>query len=477
MQEYDVPTPDADLRGIVVDVQGDVWFYEANTRKIGRFTPAAKTFREYPIDAPTIASTGVRATAGGLMTFDREGNLWFTDANANGIGTLNPESGEITMFSIPTPNSGPLGIAISPSGDVWFAEFFGHKIGRLDRASGRIQEYPTPNKISGPAMVTFDHKDRLWFTEAYAEKIAVFETSIAKAGTSEGIREYAPGRLLSPVGIGVQNDAVWVADHGGSYIVKFVLQNNSLTVYWTSPLEDYPPRSLPNQLLLDQKGMVWFAEHAGNKIARLDSSTNVLTEYVVPTGPRAITLWLAHAPDGNVWFTEWGPNKIGVVNTSRPLPFTVAARNQTLRLQPGQSAEIEVSIQSLRTNTYVSFSLTGMTEAGVKNVTGSFAPSFLAQRRGTILTSNLSLKIGSVKPGTYTLMVRASEDTLIQSVAIVLDIMDSPFPPTIGTIQMVLVTSIAVGVGLGLTEMWRRRLRISERRIRGSPEYLEKRTS
>jgi streptogramin lyase len=37
----------------------------------------------------------------------------------------------ITEFPIPTPDSGPEGIALGPDGAIWFTENTGNKIGRL----------------------------------------------------------------------------------------------------------------------------------------------------------------------------------------------------------------------------------------------------------------------------------------------------------------------------------------------------------
>src|SRR6266536_4153344 len=47
----------------------------------------------------------------------------------------------ITEFSVPTPGSGPWGIAAGPDGALWFTESPGGKIGRIT-TSGVVSEFP-----------------------------------------------------------------------------------------------------------------------------------------------------------------------------------------------------------------------------------------------------------------------------------------------------------------------------------------------
>jgi streptogramin lyase len=54
--------------------------------------------------------------------------VWFTETNGDKIGRITP-TGTITEFTIPTANSGPLGIAAGADGKVWFTENSGKKVG------------------------------------------------------------------------------------------------------------------------------------------------------------------------------------------------------------------------------------------------------------------------------------------------------------------------------------------------------------
>ena len=80
------------------------------------------TITEFPV--PTSSSNPEGITKG------PDGNLWFTEYNANRIGRITP-SGSFTDYPIPTSGSQPLGITAGPDGNLWFTEDNTNKIGRI----------------------------------------------------------------------------------------------------------------------------------------------------------------------------------------------------------------------------------------------------------------------------------------------------------------------------------------------------------
>ena len=57
-----------------------------------------------------------------------DGNLWFTEYNADIIGRISP-AGAITEFPVRTGNSGPFGITAGRDGNIWFTEVLAHRVG------------------------------------------------------------------------------------------------------------------------------------------------------------------------------------------------------------------------------------------------------------------------------------------------------------------------------------------------------------
>src|SRR5438876_418202 len=67
-------------------------------------------FREIPIPTPNAGPGG------------SDGEV-FTETTANKIGVIDPEIETISEHSVPTANSGPLGISLAGSGEgYWFTE-------------------------------------------------------------------------------------------------------------------------------------------------------------------------------------------------------------------------------------------------------------------------------------------------------------------------------------------------------------------
>jgi hypothetical protein len=65
------------------------------------------------------------------ITAGPDGNLWFTELTSNRIGTINPTTRGLTEIAVPTATSGVRGIAAGPDGNLWFAETTSQKVGVL----------------------------------------------------------------------------------------------------------------------------------------------------------------------------------------------------------------------------------------------------------------------------------------------------------------------------------------------------------
>ena len=118
--------------------------------------------REFPITTAT-NSQPVGITAG------PDGNLWFTEFNANQIGRIST-AGVTTEFAVPTANSAPFGITAGPDGNLWFTEQSGNQIGRISTA-GVVTEFAVPTASSEPVGITAGPDGNLWFTEEHGNKI------------------------------------------------------------------------------------------------------------------------------------------------------------------------------------------------------------------------------------------------------------------------------------------------------------------
>ena len=455
IEEFKIPNNlnDIGLKGVTTDSGGNPWFYYATnqTTTIIKFEPVSENFTQYNVGGNTVVDNAIINLAGGQLIFDKERSLiWFTDARTNSIGKLDTRDGKIELVNIPTPNSGPMGITLSPDGkSIWFTEITGNKIASMDIESKKILEYPT-GKESGPTLLTFDSAGVLWITQSYSNDILQAQPwmLVPNSNTSMGMSTITlaqPDRF-SPFGIAILDNSsnmhktLLVSDHSSSrVIVSSVDANNtasntleSYTSYWTSPSKKYPA-TLPSQIVVDKStNHAYFPQHGGNRISKIDIHSGKMTEYDIPTGPLSTAVFIAVSDDGKkVWFTEWASNKIAYLNTTIkvPLNFELKNRNENdtipVVLKANHSETLSVWLNSTRKNNYssspaalteVELSVIGMTDLGLKGISYDVDPQRIDMEKNSTGESRINLNLVQqgnrnnvpIRLDQYTLMVKAS---------------------------------------------------------------------
>ena len=400
------------LKGITTDSKNNVWFFHnTNTSSaIIEFNPVNNTFTKYPISKKTNVDNAITNLAGGQLTFDETRNsIWFSDARTNSLGMINLVNKKMNLYDIPTPNSGVMGITLSPDNkSIWFAEIIGNNIGYFDIDTQKIIEYPT-GESSGPTLLTFDDDGILWSSLSYSNEILRIEPWALIPGIEFNgmlkIKLKEPD-IYSPFGLSVVNNnnknsninnTLFVSDHSSSRIIAIPIYYQNIlneeilnyTSYWTSPSSNNFPNTLPSEIVSDKKGNIYFAEHGGNRIAKFSPDTQTLTEYEIPTGPLATTVFISLSHDNTkIWFTEWASNKIGFLDLTKQIPYEIIIINETLYDKPlifKNNTSYKINVSLVRNNFSISNqenlslnnieqSVAGMTDSGPKGITYSFNP-------------------------------------------------------------------------------------------------------
>jgi YD repeat-containing protein len=117
------------------------------------------------------------------ITRGPDGNLWFTENNANRIGRITP-AGQITEFDLPNANSSPTHIIAGPDGALWFTEAQGSRIGRIT-TSGAITEFSiqfTGTNIPRAHDITVGSDGNLWVTMEFGGPPGNNVTRVTPAG-------------------------------------------------------------------------------------------------------------------------------------------------------------------------------------------------------------------------------------------------------------------------------------------------------
>jgi streptogramin lyase len=207
----------------------------------------------------------------------------------------------ITEFTIPTANSGALGITVGPDGNLWFTEQTASKIGVI-RLGGRITEIPLPAG-TGPTRIHAGPDGNLWFSESARAFIGRVDVN---TGT---LTEFALGNAGNATrGITSGPDGnVWFAENPGNRISHTATGGGASFPIPTAS-------SGPSGITTGPDGNLWFTEFSGNNIGRITTG-GVIAEYPIPT-PGAGASGITSGPGGYLWFIEKTAGKIGRITTS-----------------------------------------------------------------------------------------------------------------------------------------------------------------
>ena len=190
-----------DSYGITPDSSGDLWFTQFNDNEVGEYNPTTGTSADFA--SPTIDSGPYGIAVG------EDGNVYYTEygdaIDGSKIGVIDPSNGTIEDSSLTTltADSVPYGIVNDPfGGDLWFTEYAGNNIGRIDPETGAVAEYPVPTAKSEPEYVTVDPSGNVWFTEFKADQIGTLNPNdpgniqqYSVAGIPEGIVADSSGNI------------------------------------------------------------------------------------------------------------------------------------------------------------------------------------------------------------------------------------------------------------------------------------------
>jgi streptogramin lyase/Ca2+-binding RTX toxin-like protein len=299
MNEFPVPTAGSGPFSIALGPDGNVWFTEVNSNKIGRVTPAG-----------VVTEFTAPGRPGGI-TAGPDGALWFTEVGGNKIGRMTTDGTVTNEYTIPTPNTVPHRITTGPDGALWFAEAGADKIGRI-ATDGTITEFAIPAPAGRtPFDIVSGPDGNLWFTEIHSNKVG-------KITTGGAITEFTVGDHPSMITAG-PDGALWFSESDTEQAnnpnkIGRITTGGSFT-------EFAPPTngSKPQGITTGPDGALWFTEAAANKIGRVTTDGH-FSEFAIPTS-NSIPFSIVTGSDGNLWFGEFSGNKVGQVVAQDPASY------------------------------------------------------------------------------------------------------------------------------------------------------------
>jgi len=271
-----------DIRDVATGPDGNLWFTEWDSDKIGRITPTGVV---------TEFGEGIKAGAApsGIVG-GPDGNVWFTEQARDRIGQITP-AGVVREFSIGISVGGaPADIAVGPDHNLWFTEKSGNRIGRIT-TDGTITEFKLGiTADSRPLGITAGPDGNVWFTEEGGSRVGrinpfgfITEFDIPLGGTTAGITSGPDGNL-------------WFthANRIARITPEGVVNQFS---------EGVSPSSEVRGIASGPDGNLWFTEGSGNRVGRV-TTAGVITELSAGITAQSHPYGITTGPDGNVWFAE-----------------------------------------------------------------------------------------------------------------------------------------------------------------------------
>jgi virginiamycin B lyase len=258
------------------------WEYPLKTlpRLKGRSTKVVMT--EYDLPRPTTMPHDV--------ILDGEGQAWYSDFGHQFLGKLDPKTGKVTEFPVPTLKAdfppGMLDIEIDKKGDLWVGMMLQAGIAKFDRKAEKFTVYPLPPEINNPASqqamvmpLSSDVDGKVWMNSVGLPGMHRLELATMKFETFAPFKNMPRTAERSVYGIKADSENnLFFMDFSSEYIGRVDAKSGQTTFFKTPT-----PNSNPRRGYMDPQDRLWFTEYRAEKLAMFDTKTERFTEWPVPT--------------------------------------------------------------------------------------------------------------------------------------------------------------------------------------------------
>ena len=248
---------------------------------------------EYWIDNPE----NINVTPHGIV--EHRGRVYWVELTGDHFGELDPSTGEIARYPMPTKGAGPHSVWVDSRGSFWYTYFASAgRIGRFDLAARDFTEWEPLAGFSGYGIVV-DRQDRVWAVGLHTPAIFMYNQETA------AWRSYPLANPARRPAIDA-NGKIWAAHYFGNAISKIDPVTSAVTEY-TLPLKD----GNPYDVWPDADDNLWVENGIYNSLVRFDQATSDFTYFPFPE-LAAHTPKLDRDAEGTLWFTLRGPSGPGV---------------------------------------------------------------------------------------------------------------------------------------------------------------------
>ena len=239
----------------------------------------------------------INVTPHGIVEY--RGRVYWVELTGDHFGELDPATGEMRRYPMPTRGAGPHSVWVDSQGRFWYTYFASAgRIGRFDLAAGEFTEWEPLAGFSGYGIVV-DRQDRVWAVGLHTPAIFMYNQETAQW------RSYPLANPARRPAIDADGK-IWAAHYFGNAISKIDPVTSAVTEY-ELPLKD----GNPYDVWPDADDNLWVENGIYNALVRFDQGTGRFTYFPFPE-LQAHTPKLDRDADGVLWFTLRGPSGLGV---------------------------------------------------------------------------------------------------------------------------------------------------------------------
>ena len=290
--EWPVPPSLKYARDPAIGPDGCVYFTARASDKIARFDPKSKAFQEWEVPAG-MRPRGLLVSSDNKVLFGGSGN--------SAIGELDPSSGKVKLYKIPSNDSDLHTLVFDLDENVWFTQRTAGNLAKLERTSGKITEYRIGDD---PYSLSLDKRGHVWVSRKSADRIARLDPKTGQVTELTLPKGSQPRRTaVSPDGM------LWVSLYGTGKLAK--IDPSALRV---AKEYDLPggPNAGPYAVNADADGRIWVSETQTNKGIMLDPVSGAMRVFRLPTRDSVVRKAAIDA-DGRYWYLGINSGKLGVI--------------------------------------------------------------------------------------------------------------------------------------------------------------------
>lgn len=264
-KEWRVPVLKPGSPGYGLDIQfdndGNPWFSMMEQGGVARFDKKKEEFSTWKVP-PEYDNERVHI---GMVAIAPDGKVWFKDSRNQKVHRLDPATNRIDSYTLPNEF---YGMRVDSHGNLFLASIARGVIGRIDAETGEITVYPTPTPDSGSRRGDMDLQDQYWFGEDRVGKIGMFDTrSTQFKEWNLPPTSWAWGSSYD-VAVDKNGDA-WSGGQLTDYVYRLNPHTGQVTPYLMPTLEANMRRISVDKSA--KSAAIWVGENHHGKIARLEA--------------------------------------------------------------------------------------------------------------------------------------------------------------------------------------------------------------